>query len=187
MEDESLAAGKKNARRKGQTIVCIDESGLSERPHRLRTWAPKGQTPILQHHFRWQTLSAIAGMTLWTFYFRLYSGAIRSPQVVDFLRRLLAEIPGRVLVVWDRLPSHRSRQVSKFVDRNRQRLELHFLPAYAPELNPVEYLWAYAKNHRLANYCARGLGDLASSARRALRSSRRRHLITAFWQQAELF
>lgn len=126
-------------------------------------------------------------MTLWSFYFRLYAGAIRSPQVVDFLRRLLAELPGRILIVWDRLPSHRSRQVMKFVDANRQRLELHFLPAYAPELNPVEYLWAYAKSHRLGNYCARDLGDLAQSARRALRSSRRRHLITAFWKQAELF
>ena len=182
-----MAAGKKNAARKGQTIVVIDESGLSERPHRTRTWAPKGQTPILQHHFRWQTLSAIAGRTRWSFYFRLYPGAIRSPQVVDFLRRLLAELPGRLLIVWDRLPSHRGRKVMNFVDRNRRRLELQFLPAYSPELNPVEYLWAYAKHHQLANFCARGFGELRRGARRALRSSRRPHLITAFWKQAELF
>lgn len=187
MEDQDLAAGKKNARRKGQSIVFIDESGLSERPHRSRTWAPRGETPILQHHFRWQTLSAIAGMTLWTFYFRLYAGAIRSPQVIDFLRRLLAELPGRILIVWDRLPSHRSRQVVRFFDEHRERLEVQFLPAYAPELNPVEFLWAYAKNHRLANFCARGLEDLFQHARQALRSSRRPHLITAFWKQAELF
>jgi hypothetical protein len=61
MEAGALAEDKKNAEWRGQTIVFIDESGLSERPHRCRTWSPRGQTPVLQYHFRWKTLSAIAG------------------------------------------------------------------------------------------------------------------------------
>jgi hypothetical protein len=65
-------------------IVFIDESGLSERPHRCRTWAPRGQTPVLQYHFNWKMLSAIAGVTWWNFYFRLFPGAIRSPQIIEF-------------------------------------------------------------------------------------------------------
>lgn len=188
MEAQALAEGKKNARRRGQTLVFVDESGLSERPHRARTWAPRGQTPVLQYHFRWQTLSAIAGMTPWTFYFRLYSGAIRTPQVVDFLRRLLAELPGRLLIVWDRLPSHRSRRTLAFVDQHRDRLQLEWLPAYAPELNPVEFLWGYCKQHGLANFCPADLDQLGSQARRVLRRTRRQpQLITAFWKQAQLF
>ena len=60
-----------------RTIVFIDESGLSERPHRVRTWAPRGQTPVLQYHFNWKVLSAVAGITWWNFYFRLYQDTIR--------------------------------------------------------------------------------------------------------------
>src|SRR5207237_8017280 len=83
---------KKKARREGRTIVFVDESGLSQRPHRCRTWAPRGQTPVLQYHFNWKTLSAMAGVTWWNFYFRLFPGAIRSPQIIEFLMQLLRHI-----------------------------------------------------------------------------------------------
>ena len=84
------------------------------KPHRCRTWAPRGKTPILQYRFNWKTLSAIAGVTWWTFYFRLYPGAIKSPQVVDFLTRLQRQLPGKLLIVWDGLRQHRSRLVMCF-------------------------------------------------------------------------
>jgi transposase len=188
LEARALAKVKKNAARRGQTIVFIDESGLSERPHRCRTWAPRGQTPVLQYHFNWKTLSVIAGVTWWNFYFRLYPGAIRAPQVVDFLGRLLRQLPGPLLVIWDGLPVHRSCRVRDFVAKHRQRLELERLPAYAPELNPPEYLWGYLKKHAIPNLCPKNLTELSSAARRALGRIRRRPaLITAFWQQAELF
>lgn len=61
MEEEALAWGKKNAAIQGRTIVFVDESGLSERPTRVRTWAPRGQTPVLQYHFNWHQLSVMAG------------------------------------------------------------------------------------------------------------------------------
>lgn len=121
----------------------MDESGLSERPHRCRTWAPRGQTPVLQFHFNWNLLSAIAGVTWWNFYFRLFPGTIKAPEVVEFLQHLLRHLPGKVLVIWDGLTAHRSRMVKDFVVEQRGRLKLEFLPAYAPELNPVEYLWGY--------------------------------------------
>ena len=188
MEDQALAGTKKNAKNKGQTIVFIDESGLSERPHRCRTWSPRGQTPVLQYHFNWKVLSAIAGITLWTFYFRLYPGTIRSPQVVDFLRRLLRQIPGDLLIIWDGLRQHRSRMVKDFVDAQDGRLTLEYLPAYAPELNPTECIWGYWKRHELPNFCARDFGNLSHHGRRALRSmQRRRGLVRSFWQQAGLF
>jgi transposase len=82
-------------------------------------------------------------MTWWNFYFRLYPGTIRGPQAVDFLRRLLRQLPGRLLVIWDGLAVHRSRPVREFVGAHAERLELERLPAHAPELNPVEYLWGY--------------------------------------------
>ena len=75
-------------------LVFIDESGLSERPHRVRTWAPRGQTPVLQYHFNWKTLSAAAAITWWNFYFRLYPKTMRGPEVVDFLSHLLRHLTG---------------------------------------------------------------------------------------------
>ena len=111
MEAETLARVKKKAKNEGRTIVFLDESGLSERPHRCRTWAPRGQTPVLQYHFNWKTLSAMAGVTWWNFYFRLFPCAIRSRQIVEFLSHLLRHIPGKLLIVWDGLPGHRSRAV----------------------------------------------------------------------------
>jgi hypothetical protein len=78
VEAPARAGAKKNAQRRGQTIVFVDESGLSERPHRVRTWAPRGQTPVLRFHFNWKTLSVMAGITWWNFYFKLFPGAINS-------------------------------------------------------------------------------------------------------------
>src|SRR5262245_57960769 len=72
LETWAVGGAKRTARRRGQTIVFVDESGLSERPHRYRTWAPRGQTPVLQYHFRWKTLSLAAGITWWNFYFKIY-------------------------------------------------------------------------------------------------------------------
>jgi transposase len=119
---------------------------LSERPHRVRTWAPRGQTPVLQYHFTWKVLSVAAGITWWNFYFRLYHRTIRAAEVADFLGHLLRHLPGKLLVVWDGLPAHRGRTVKQFIAAHKGRLAVEQLPAYAPELNPVEYIWGYWKH-----------------------------------------
>ena len=182
-----MAGAKKNAARQGKTIVFIDESGLSERPHRVRTWAPRGQTPVLQYHFNWKTLSAIAGITFWNFYFRLYPGAVRGPQVVDFFKHLSRHLRGKVLIVWDGLPCHRSHLVREYLKQQTGRIAIEWLPAYAPELNPVEFLCGHWKNHELPNLCPHDYSALSWHARAALRRMRRRPtLVAAFWKQARL-
>lgn len=143
---------------------------------------------MLQYHFTWKTLSVIAGLTFWNFYFQLFAGAIRSPQIIEFLSHLLRHIPGKLLIIWDGLPAHRSRAVWEFVRQQRGRIWLEFLPAYAPELNPTEYIWGHLKHHEIANLCPKNLGELSLEAICALKRMRRRPtLIIAFWQQAELF
>ena len=143
---------------------------------------------MLQYHFNWKTLSAMAGVTWWNFYFRLFPGAIRSPQIIEFLSHLLRHLSGKLLIVWDGLPGHRSRAVWDFVRQQKGRIWLEFLPAYAPELNPVEYLWSHWKQHELPNFCPQNFAQLSYSARQALRRMRKRPtLVMAFWEQAELF
>lgn len=58
---------------------------------------------MLQYNFNWKTLSAMAGLTFWGFYFRLYPGTVKSPEVIDFLEALVHRINGPLLIVWDRL------------------------------------------------------------------------------------
>lgn len=143
---------------------------------------------MLQFHFNWKTLSAIAGITWWSFYFRLFPGSIKAPQVVEFLKHLLRHIPRKLLVIWDGLPSHRSLMVRDFVAEQNGRLQLERLPAYAPELNPVEYIWGYWKQHELPNFCPKDYSELSYHARAALRRMRRRPtLVQSFWKQAKLF
>ena len=154
----------------------------------MRTWSPRGQTPVLQYSFNWKCLSAIAGITVWNFYFQLYPGSIKSPQLIQFLSHLRRHIPGKLTVIWDGLPAHRSRLVREFVAGQKGAIELEFLPAYAPELNPVEYIWGHCKQHELPNFCPKNFGQLSWAAREALRRMRRRpRLVTSFWKQAELF
>jgi transposase len=161
---------------------------LSQRPHRCRTWAPKGQTPVLEYNFNWKSLSAVAGLTRFTFYFRLYAGAVKGEQVIDFLEALQRHIDQPLTIVWDGLPAHRSRLVRDYLESLGGWIHIEYLPPYAPELNPVEYIWAYWKQHELPNVCPKDFWNLNHQARRTLRKMRRRpRLIAAFWKQASLW
>lgn len=183
----ALAGIKKNAAKQGRTIVFIDESGLSERPTRARTWAPRGQTPVLQYHFNWHQLSVIAGITSRRFYFRLFPGAIKSPQIIEFLHALGQQLRRPLLVIWDGLAAHRSALVRQYLEALNGAIQIEQLPAYAPELNPVEYIWGHLKHHELANHCVDNFADLTRRARNRLRSMQQRPtLIRAFWRQTEL-
>jgi transposase len=121
----------------------------------------------------------------------LHGGAIRTTQVIAFLGQLRRFFPGKLLLIWDRAQIHRSRRVLRHLEIHRDRLAMTYLPAYAPELNPVEYLWGYWKQHELANFCSKDIWHLGHFASQALKGIRRRpnrsQLITAFWHQAELF
>lgn len=182
-----MAGSKKNAAEQGRTIVFIDESGLSERPTRVRTWAPVGETPQLQYSFTWKQLSVIAGISFWRFYFRLFPGTINGPRTVEFLKALKSQIKKKLLIVWDGLQVHKSRVVRDYIESLNGDIQVEFLPAYAPELNPTEYIWGHLKYHELGNLCVSSLAQLSPMARNRLRSMQRRpRLIAAFWKQAEL-
>ena len=183
-----MASAKKNAARHGRLIVFIDESGVSERPTRVRTWGLKGKTPTLQFHFNWHQLSLIAGMHFSGLCFRLHEGAIAKEQVVEFLKALLAHWRRPLLIIWDSSRPHRSHLVRDYVISTAGQIQLHFLPGYAPELNPVEFLWSWLKRHALANFCPDTFAALQYTARGKLKSAQRRSVIIAScWQQAELF
>ncbi|MDR0274447.1 MAG: IS630 family transposase [Burkholderiaceae bacterium] len=179
---------KKKPRREQRLIVFVDESGLSERPTRVRTWAPKGQTPVIQFHFNWTHVSVIAGLTRTNCLFRLHQGSIKKEEIVQFLKALKAHLKQPLLVIWDGLKAHKSRLVRHYLDSLNGHIQMAFLPPYAPDLNPVEYLWAWLKRHALANYCPGDLSELHVTARNKLKSAQKRaSIIASCWMQATLW
>lgn len=143
-----------------------------------RTWAPKGQTPVLRAPVNWHQLSALGALALSPdhrqvrTFLSLHPGPIRAPQVIDFLRSLRRHLRAPVLLVWDRLGAHRARLTREWRAKQRHWLRVEWLPAYAPELNPVERLWAHLKAGDSANFCALDLTDLTLHLGRRMRRVR---------------
>jgi transposase len=120
--------------------------------------------------------------------FRLHDGSIKSAQIVEFLKALRAQLKRKLLIVWDGAAQHKSRIVRAYLDSTKGAIQMSLLPGYSPELNPVEYLWAWLKRHALANFCPDTLSELKETARNKLRSGQhRKSIITACWKQAELW
>ena len=176
------------ARRTRATLVFVDESGHQTTPNVRRSWAEEGSRPVLRCRATRDKVSAISGVTVdGELYFDLFDKDISGTQVIWFLERLLEEIPGRVLVVWDNGGIHRAGEVQTFVWLNRKRLELRRFPPYAPELNPDEGIWDVVKNDKLANYCPNGLADLRVAVEAQLDLLKRSpHRVLEAMRQSEL-
>jgi transposase len=185
---QDLADAKKNAAHQRRTLVFIDESGLSTKPTRVRTWSLRGQTPLLHESFGWKSLSIIGGLTLKRFCFQIHKGSLKSPQVVEFIQHLRRHIKGRLLLIWDGAAIHRSALVRDYLASTRGKVTAERLPPYAPELNPVEYMWAHLKCHEIANLITTQAWELSFEATAALRRMRRRpSILAACFSQSELW
>jgi transposase len=142
----------------------------------VRTYAPVGQTPIVREWYTREHLSAISAISpAGKLYCHSQDRAINSDDVVAFLEPLLREVSGRLVVIWDRAPMHRSHTVQEFLTNGAsQRLHLERLPAYAPELNPGEGLWQQLKGVELRNVCCVDLPHLRGALRDAVKRVRRK-------------
>jgi transposase len=153
----------------------------------VRTWAPCGQTPLLQVPLTRDHLAAISGITAdGRLFMQTQEQAYHSDDVVRFLRVLLRKTRGKLLVIWDGSPIHRGQPVKTFLRNGAaRRLHLEQLPGYAPELNPDEGIWNYLKRVELANLCCPDLPALVVALRRAKERLRhKRTIIQACIRQA---
>jgi len=143
----------------------------------VRTYAPKGETPVLRYRY-WEHLSVISAITPdGKLYTLTRQAAFDGPAIVDFLNHLLRYIPGKLLVVWDRLPAHRSGAIKDFLRAGgAERIYLAQLPSYAPDLNPDEGVWNYLKRVELRNVCCHHLAELREQLRKAI--ARLRHKVS---------
>jgi transposase len=147
-------------------IVFVDEANFYLLPAVVRTWAPKGVTPVLKWQANWNHLSAATAISpqgkMWVM-IKTKEGTFNSSDVVRFLRYLLSVIKGDIGVVWDGVSVHRSKEVRQFMEEEGgKRIELVRLPAYAPDLNPAEGVWSYLKGVELRNFACHDLTQLRS-------------------------
>jgi len=189
-----MACGKKNARRRKAWIFFEDESGFSQRPSIRRTWAPKGETPILIHAFNWKKMSICAAIGYrWDgkrtkLFFPTRDGSYNSPSLIQFLKDLKRELRGqKAILVWDGLPAHKSQEMKAYLEQQRNWLTVEGLPGYAPDLNPVEMLWGSIKGQELANRCGKDLEEVDQALRGGMARVRRsRRLPFSFLKHAGL-
>jgi transposase len=158
----------------------VDQSGFYLLPTVVRTYAPIGQTPILQEQLSRDHLSVISGISLEGKLLMMeQERAFKGEDVVRFLRHALREIPGKLLVIWDGSPIHRGQAVKDFLASGAaSRLKLEQLPGYAPDLNPDEGIWKHLKYVELKNVCCQSLLELRRELRKAKERLRhKKHVI----------
>jgi transposase len=164
-----VAFSEKRALKEGRTIVFCDQSGFYLLPMVVRTYAPVGKTPILKENLTRDHLSAMSAITLdGKLYMTEQERAFKGGDVVRFLKHLMRQIPGKLLVIWDGSPIHRGGAVKDFLSSGASRLlKLEQLPGYAPDLNPDEGIWKHLKCVELKNLCCQSLAELRVELRKA--------------------
>ena len=170
-----MAADQKRARAKSAWIVFFDESAVSLIPPVRRTWSPRGHTPVLRHRFGWTKASMAAALgyladaSAARLCFHLQQPSYTTDTLIEVLEQLAAFYAGqRVVLIWDGLSSHWSTRMRAFLDSQRDWLTVERLPAYAPELNAVEYLWANLKDLELANRPTTTLAEVADATEQGI-------------------
>ena len=169
--------------------MFVDEAGFYLLPAAVRTYAPRGETPILRVPLTWDHLSVISAITPdGRLFMMIQEEAFNGTTIVRFLKHLLRHIRGQLLVIWDGLPAHRGQAVKDFLCQGAtQRIHLEQLPGYAPDLNPDEGIWCYLKQVEMKNVCCHNLPELRHELRKA--TARLRHkpaVILACFDQARL-
>jgi transposase len=157
--------------------VFLDESGFLLIPTRRRTWGPQGETPVVFYLQKHDRISALATLTVSArrkrmgLYVRFQESNFKAVHVADFLRTLLRHLRGQVILLWDGGSIHKGPPINAVLAAN-PRLHVERFPAYAPELNPVEFVWRDFKG-QMANGCPFDTHDLRVTLRGNERRVRR--------------
>jgi transposase len=170
-----VAQNQKGAAAESAWLVFFDESAVSLIPPVRRTWSPRGRTPMLRHRFGWKKASMAAALgyrpdgSAARLCFHLQQPSYNTDTLIAVLEQLASFYTGhKVVLIWDGLSAHWSTKMRAFLDSQRDWLTAERLPAYAPELNPVEYLWANLKDLELANRPTTTLAEVADATEQGI-------------------
>jgi hypothetical protein len=195
-----LGEGSRIAAATGAWICFEDEAGQTLRPPKARTWAPRGRTPVVAVSGKGSGRVSVAGLVCLTpatrgrLFYRIRvhrgrKGERRSLSEADYAALVTAahqQLHAPIILIWDNLNTHVSAVMRAFIDAHRQWLTVVQLPAYAPDLNPVEGVWSHMKRG-LGNLAACGLDQLVATVKSRLKQIQYRPgLIDGFLAQTGL-
>jgi len=178
---------RKRAKALGATIYFEDESGIRSDFHSGTTWAPKGQTPVVEVTGARFGLNMIGAISLrGELRFKVVKGNVSSEQVCHFLQQLMHNAQKPVFLIWDGHPTHRSKAVKECIESFGGQLEVYTLPSYSPELNPAEQVWNNVKNHGVGRKKVFGPDQLKSLVLGQLRRLQKLpYLVKAFFRHPD--
>lgn len=182
-----MVAGKRTAQLLGAWIVFEDEAGQDLKPAKGRTWSRRGRTPVIKVTGKGSGRVLMAGMiclgpgraTRLIYRTQTYRGrtgekkGFRAREFAALLTDTHRRLGAPLIVVWDNASTHHAKALREFCDRNSDWLTIVKLPPYAPDLNPVEGVWAHLKKS-LANLAPRAIEDLTPLVKNRLRGIQRR-------------
>ena len=168
-KEEEFPAIRAQARREGAEVYFGDESGVRTDHHAGTTWAPVGQTPVVEVTGERTSVNMISAVSArGALKFDVFFGSCNSTVFVEFLKKLMHDAPGPVFLVLDNVPFHKAQIVKDYVASLEGRLKLFFLPGYSPELNPDEWVWKNVKNDDIKRRGIQRGSELFGIATRAL-------------------
>jgi transposase len=148
---ETFPAIAKQAKAAGGEVYFWDESGFRADSVHGKTWGKKGQTPVVERPGQRQSISAASAVNArGGFWYCTYEGGLNASLFVSLLRKMMRRRTTPVHLVVDGLPAHKTKLVKDYVASTNGMLTLHFLPGYAPELNPDELVWSHMKRTGVA-------------------------------------
>jgi len=148
---ETFPAIAKQAKAAGGEVYFWDESGFRADSVHGKTWGKKGQTPVVERPGQRQSIGAASAVNVrGGFWHCTYEGGLNASLFVILLRKMMRRRTAPVHLVVDGLPAHKTKLVKDYVASTNGMLTLHFLPGYAPELNPDELVWSHMKRTGVA-------------------------------------
>jgi transposase len=174
---------RRKARKNGAAIFFLDEAGFDSEPRLGRTYGLKGHTPVVATTGQRQKINVISAVTAsGAFWCQVYAERLTAQLFVRFLREFLRGRTVPVYLVLDGHPAHKANAVKDLVNELTGKLELHFLPPYAPDLNPDEFVWAFMKSNGVSKKPLQRNESLKERVVQDLaKLKKNRHLVKSFF------
>ena len=172
------------AKRENAEIHWGDETGLQTGANVEKGYSPKGKTPVIRQTAKRERINMISSITnQGQVRFMFYRDNMNSKRLIEFMRRLTTDAGRKVFLILDNLKVHHSKVVKDWLEKNKEKIEVFYLPSYSPELNPDEYLNNSLKGRVHSGERAQNAKQLESKARRHMRSlQNNRHKTKKFFE-----
>lgn len=185
---EEFPSIRAHAKEIGAQIFFLDETGIRSDATLGRTWAPKGETPIVKTYGQRQSINAISAVSpSGAFWYEVFGKTLNATRFIELLKNFIARRRRPIILVLDGHPAHRAKSVFEYVQDLKGRLEIRFLPGYSPDLNPDEHVWAYLKGNGVKKTPLRKGESLVARVKKDLAAiASNRSLVRSFFMVASV-